>query len=82
MPGHTSDKRPRPLLGLFDTISLAVGIVVGVAIFKVPAGVFRNVADPWHGLAAWPAARCRSSARSALPNWPPPIHDREANTSI
>ena len=53
MPGLPSEMRRRPQLGLFDTISLAVGIVVGVAIFKVPAGVFRNVADPWHGLAAW-----------------------------
>ena len=47
-------KRPARL-SLFDSVSLAAGIVVGVAIFKVSPGVFKNVATPWHGIAAWVA---------------------------
>ena len=40
-------------LGLCDTISVIVGIVVGVAIFKAPAAVFCNVSSPWQGIAVW-----------------------------
>jgi amino acid transporter len=40
-------------LGLWDTISIIVGIVVGVSIFKAPPLIFANVATPWHAFAAW-----------------------------
>ncbi len=40
-------------LGLWDTISIIVGIVVGVSIFKAPPMIFANVATPWHAFAAW-----------------------------
>ncbi len=40
-------------LGLWDSVSIIVGIVVGVSIFGVPALIFGNVAGPWHALGAW-----------------------------
>lgn len=40
-------------LGLWDSISIIVGIVVGVSIFTVPALIFGNVSGPWQGLGAW-----------------------------
>lgn len=40
-------------LSLWDAISIIVGIVVGVSIFKVPPIVFSNTADPLLGLGAW-----------------------------
>jgi amino acid transporter len=40
-------------LGLFDCVSIIVGIVVGVSIFKVTHLVYSNVETPWMGLGAW-----------------------------
>ncbi len=40
-------------LGLWDCISIIVGIVVGVSIFFVPNLVFMSVGDPWSALAVW-----------------------------
>ena len=40
-------------LSLWDAVSIIVGIVVGVSIFKAPSIVFANVSTPLHGLAAW-----------------------------
>ncbi len=45
--------RVAPHLSLWGCASIIVGIVVGVSIFKVPALVFNNVHNPWHGLGAW-----------------------------
>lgn len=45
-------KRPAEL-GLWDAVSVIVGIVVGVAIFKAPPAVFSNVVSPWQGVAVW-----------------------------
>lgn len=42
-----------PHLGLWDAVSIIVGIVVGTAIFKTPQLVFGNVAGPWQGLGCW-----------------------------
>jgi len=47
----TSDARGR--LSLWDGVSVVVGIVVGVSLFKVPASVFGNVQGPWAGLGVW-----------------------------
>lgn len=43
----------RQQLSLWDTISIIVGIVVGVSIFKAPPMIFANVATPWQAFAAW-----------------------------
>lgn len=40
-------------LGLWDVVSLVVGIVVGTSIFRASTQVFENSAGPWEALAAW-----------------------------
>ncbi|MHC4877005.1 MAG: APC family permease [Planctomycetota bacterium] len=40
-------------LSLWDAVSIIVGIVVGVSIFKAPSIIFANVQTPLAGLAAW-----------------------------
>ncbi|MHC4080573.1 MAG: APC family permease [Planctomycetota bacterium] len=48
---HTGEIRPR--LGLWDAVSIIVGIVVGTAIFKSPTVIFQNTAGPWPALGVW-----------------------------
>lgn len=47
----SADETPR--LGMWDAVSIIVGIVVGVAIYKTPGFIFANVANGWIGLGAW-----------------------------
>ena len=47
------DDSPHAHLGLWDAVSIIVGIVVGTAIFKTPQYVFANVHGPWLGLGCW-----------------------------
>jgi amino acid transporter len=42
-----------PRLGLWDAVSLVIGIVVGTSIFRTSPLVFQNTSGPWQGLAAW-----------------------------
>src|SRR5205823_7100943 len=42
-----------PRLGLWDAVSLIVGIVVGVGIFATPAEVFAKAPGPLAALAVW-----------------------------
>ncbi len=49
---QTPSSQPASLT-LWDAVSIIVGIVVGVSIFKAPSIVFANVATPLQGLAAW-----------------------------
>jgi amino acid transporter len=44
---------PHAHLGLWDAVSIIVGIVVGTAIFKTPQFVFANVHGPWQGIGCW-----------------------------
>jgi len=44
---------PAPKLGVWDALSIIVGIVVGTAIFRSPTMVFQNVAGPWQALGVW-----------------------------
>lgn len=54
MPTTDSPSEPLPAqLGLFDGVSIIVGIVVGVAIFKTPQLIFANVAGPWQLMGVW-----------------------------
>ncbi|MFO0914582.1 MAG: amino acid permease [Pirellulales bacterium] len=39
--------------GLWDAISLIVGIVIGTSIFRAPPLVFQNVSSAWGSLALW-----------------------------
>ncbi len=40
-------------LGMWDAVSIIVGIVVGTAIFRSPSLVFQNVSGPWQALGFW-----------------------------
>jgi amino acid transporter len=40
-------------LGLWDTTSVIVGIIIGVGIYKIPAEVFNNAPGPWQALSLW-----------------------------
>jgi APA family basic amino acid/polyamine antiporter len=45
--------RTSPSLGLWDAVSIIIGIVVGTAIFKSPTLVFQNVEGPWQAVGLW-----------------------------
>src|SRR3954453_5751641 len=47
------DNGDRAQLGLWDAISIIIGIVIGASIFKIPWLIFMNTSDPWTGLAVW-----------------------------
>jgi amino acid transporter len=51
--GKGGDENPHGQLGLFDTISIIIGIVIGASIFTTPPTIFENVAGPWEGLGIW-----------------------------
>jgi amino acid transporter len=40
-------------LGLWDTTSIIVGIIIGVGIYVTPARIFSNTAGPWQALGLW-----------------------------
>src|SRR6478735_11306085 len=44
-----------PRLGLWDAVSIIVGIVVGTAIFRAPSQVFENAGSAWTALLLWAA---------------------------
>jgi amino acid transporter len=52
-PAPDDSSAGRQPLGLFDTISIIIGIVIGTTIFYVPWLIFSNVTNPWVGLAVW-----------------------------
>ena len=43
----------QPHLGVFDGISIIIGIVVGVSIFRTTPMVFSSVPDPWWAMGVW-----------------------------
>jgi amino acid transporter len=49
----TAPARPAPRLGLWDVVSMIVGIVVGTGIYKTPPEVLANVSGPGMALAVW-----------------------------
>lgn len=55
VPDPPDVKRPTiaPRLGLWDAVSIIVGIVVGTAIFKSPMMVFQNTTGPWQAMGVW-----------------------------
>jgi amino acid transporter len=64
-----------PRLGLWDTVSIIVGIVVGTAIFRSPPAVFANAGGPWialglwlvGGVLAWCGAVCYAELATSFP---------------
>jgi amino acid transporter len=51
----TSDKAPAAPLGLWDAVSIIIGIVVGSGIYETPPLVLKNVPGPAVALAVWAA---------------------------
>jgi amino acid transporter len=45
-----------PRLGLWDAISIIVGIIIGVGIFATPGEIFENAPGPWEALGVWALA--------------------------
>lgn len=42
-----------PRLGLWDAVSIIVGIIIGVGIFQNPSPIFKQVPGPWWALGVW-----------------------------
>jgi amino acid transporter len=40
-------------IGLWDAVSLIVGIIVGVGIFEIPLKIFKAAPGPWEALGVW-----------------------------
>ncbi len=65
----------QPRLGLWDAVSIIVGIVVGTAIFRTASVVFDNANGPWTamglwlagGILAWCGAMCYAELATAYP---------------
>jgi amino acid transporter len=49
----SAEERIKPQLGLWDAVSIIVGIVVGTSIFRTTAMIFDNAGGPWTALALW-----------------------------
>jgi basic amino acid/polyamine antiporter, APA family len=52
-PAEKLDAAPAPRLGLWDAVSIIIGIVVGTAIFRSPAAVFANSPTALTALTLW-----------------------------
>lgn len=54
MPSQSDASTPGPArLGVWDAVSIILGIVIGATIYETPWLVFGNVSGAWQGLAAW-----------------------------
>ena len=77
MASANQETQTQGRLGVFDAVSIIVGIVIGVSIFE-SLRIFANSNDPWMGLAVW--ATCGILALigpCAMPNWPRIIRARK-----
>ncbi|MBS0431309.1 MAG: amino acid permease [Proteobacteria bacterium] len=72
-PSHAT---PQPVLSVFDAITIMVGLVVGIGIFRTPSLVANNVTSEWMFLLVWViggavtlvGALCYAELASAHPN--------------
>jgi amino acid transporter len=75
LTAEKADAAPTPRLGLWDAVSIIIGIVVGTAIFRSPAAVFANSPTAmmaltlWlvGGLLSWCGAVCYAELATAYP---------------
>lgn len=49
----SSQAAPQPVLSVFDAITIMVGLVVGIGIFRTPSLVANNVGSEWMFLMVW-----------------------------
>jgi APA family basic amino acid/polyamine antiporter len=45
--------KPQPVLSVFDAVTIMVGLVVGIGIFRAPSVVANNVSSEWMFLLVW-----------------------------
>src|SRR5271170_6978675 len=60
LPLHPAEANPHDShmeakLGLWDAVSIIVGIIIGVGIFETPPLVFKGIQEPWIILVLWSA---------------------------
>ncbi|MGH8811140.1 MAG: APC family permease [Advenella sp.] len=54
MTDHSQNQaRPQPQLSVFDAVTIVVGLVVGIGIFRTPSIVAANVAYEWLFILVW-----------------------------
>jgi len=71
----SSEPHIRPAIGLWDAVSIIVGIVVGTSIFRATAAIFDNAGSPapaillWiaGGVLAWCGAVCYAELATSFP---------------
>src|SRR5262249_56447875 len=44
---------PAPSLGMWDAVSIIVGIIIGTTIYEMPPLIFGNLAKPEYAIGAW-----------------------------
>ncbi len=52
-PPPAAAENEKAHLGLWDTVSIIVGIVIGAGIYETAPFIFQNVPNPWVGLGVW-----------------------------
>ena len=52
-PEPIDPSKPTARLGLWDAVSIIIGIVVGTSIFKTPGLICQNVSGTWEMVAVW-----------------------------
>src|SRR5580700_6495946 len=54
MGGQEGQTQPvKAQLGLWDAVSIIIGIVIGSTIYKSPPIIFGNVSSAWMGMGVW-----------------------------
>ena len=52
-PARKESRHVEPRLGLWDAVSIIVGIIIGVGIFETPADIFKDAPGAIAGLSVW-----------------------------
>jgi len=53
MASDSQNQETQSKLGLFDAVSIILGIIIGAGIYETPTGIFRMMGDPWMTLGLW-----------------------------
>ncbi len=80
---HNAEDQIQARLGMWDAISIIVGIVLGTSIYRATNTIFDNAGGPWTAMALWLVGGCLLGvAPSVMRNSPPATHATAATTSI